>query len=267
MEALHPTIDTHAHLADAEFDRDRGEVMKRATEMGVAAVVSVSETMADAVRNLRLASQYPQLKPAAGLYPTHLGLDQADEMIDFIQKERNRLVAVGEVGLDYWAVKEASKREIQRETFLRFVRLAQRVDLPLNVHSRSAGKAAIQHLLKSGAQRVQLHAFDGKWGSAAPAVEAGFFFSVPPSVVRSRQKQKLVKQLPLRSMLLETDSPVLGPSPNHRNEPANIAVVLESVARIKGIRTEEVREAVYENTIQLYGDLRAASGPARSVGT
>jgi TatD DNase family protein len=262
-----PIVDTHAHLADAEFDRDRDEVVDRAKEAGVVAIVTVGETLDDAVRTLQLASRHPMLKPAAGLYPTQLDLDQADEMISWIHKEQKRLVAIGEVGLDHWAVKEPSQREIQREIFGRLIRLAQKLDLPLNVHSRSAGKAAIQHLLESGAQKVQLHAFDGKWASAATAAEAGYYFSIPPSVVRSRQKQKLVKHLPLRSILVETDSPVLGPSPNDRNEPANIAVVFEAVARIKGIRPEEAMEIVYENTVQLYGNLRAPSGPARSVET
>jgi TatD DNase family protein len=91
-----------------------------------------------------------------------------------------------------------------------------------------------------------------------PAVEAGYFFSIPPSIVRSRQKQKLVRQLPLSCLLLETDSPVLAPVAGERNEPANVIVSLEAVAEIKGIPTERLAELVAENTKRLYGDL---SGP------
>jgi TatD DNase family protein len=178
-----------------------------------------------------------------------------------IRRERNRLVAIGEVGLDHWAVKDEAQREIQREMFLRFIRLARELDLPLNVHSRSAGKQAIQLLLENGAKKVQLHAFDGKWGSAMAAVEAGYFFSIPPSVVRSRQKQKLLKQLPLASVLLETDSPVLGPKPDERNEPANILTAIQAAVEIKSIHRQEVIEAAYENTVQLYGELWGNSAP------
>ncbi len=102
---------------------------------------------------------------------------------------------------------------------------------------------------------VQLHAFDGKAGSALPAVEAGYFFSIPPSVIRSRQKQKLVKLLPLECMLLESDSPVLGPSPQVRNEPVNILHAIGAISQLKGISEDQVRAAIAKNTRRLYGDL------------
>ena len=100
-----------------------------------------------------------------------------------------------------------------------------------------------------------MHAFDGKAGTALPAVEAGYFFSIPPSVVRSRQKQKLVRQLPLSCLLIETDSPVLGPTPNERNEPANILQSIKAIAVLKDVAEEEVMAAVSENTQRLYGRL------------
>jgi TatD DNase family protein len=102
---------------------------------------------------------------------------------------------------------------------------------------------------------VQLHAFDGKFGAAMPAVEAGFFFSIPASVARSRQKQKLVHQLPISCLLLETDSPVLGPEPGRRNEPVNVRLALQSIAEIKEVSTEGLAEAIYENTRRLYGQI------------
>jgi TatD DNase family protein len=100
-----------------------------------------------------------------------------------------------------------------------------------------------------------MHAFDGKAGAAMPAVEAGYFFSIPPSVTRSRQKQKLVKRLPLSCLLIETDSPVLGPSPDERNEPVNIRQSVQAIAEIKDISEETVIAAVWENTERLYGKL------------
>jgi len=171
----------------------------------------------------------------------------------FIKKEHSRLVAIGEVGLDYWAVKETQGKEIQQMIFSGFIELSLKLDLPLNVHSRSAGRHVVSLLLEKGAKKVQLHAFDGKFGAAMPAVDAGFFFSIPPSIVRSRQKQKLVKQLPLSCLLVETDSPVLGPDPAERNEPANAVVSVEMIAEIKNLHSQEVAEAVLENTRQLYG--------------
>jgi TatD DNase family protein len=248
-------VDAHAHLVAEEFDADRDQVLARARAAGVAAVVAVGETLADAEKNLELAASRADgmIRPAAGLYPTILDREQAALLEALVRRERARLIAIGEVGLDHWKVQDPTERELQREIFLGFVRLSRETGLPLNVHSRSAGKACVDLLLEAGAERVLLHAFDGRAATALPAVEAGFFFSVPPSVVRSAQKQKLVRRLPLESLLLETDSPVLGPEPGARNEPANVIVSLRAIAEIRAVPEAAVVEAVIENQRRLFG--------------
>ena len=248
-------VDTHAHICDSAFDADRGEVLARAGDSGIAAIITVGENLADARKNINLAAEHLVLRPAAGLYPTILDEDRADEMHGFIRKESARLVAIGEVGLDFWMVKEEPARELQKEIFKSFINLAKEQDLPLNVHSRSAGRHAVSLLLESDAARVQMHAFDAKASTALPALEAGYFFSIPPSVIRSRQKQKLVKNLPLSHILVETDSPVLGPDPDRRNEPANVSISIKAIADLKSISEHEVIEAVTQNTQKLYGNL------------
>jgi len=174
------------------------------------------------------------------------------------------LVGIGEVGIDYWKVKGEEQRAIQLGIFRDFVDLSKDLRLPLNIHSRSAGRHAIDLLLEMNAEQVQLHAFDGKAAAALPAVEAGFYFSIPPSIARSNQKQKLVKRLPLSALLVETDSPVLGPNPQERNEPANARISVEAIAEIKNLTIEQVAAAIIENTHRLYGprlsDLRFAIG-------
>ena len=254
----HKLVDTHAHICDPAFDKDRAEVLERARKAGVVAIIAVGENLSDASRNLELAKSYPMLKPSAGLYPTVLDLNQAGEMADFIQQNHSSLVAIGEVGLDYWVVKEEPQKALQREILVRFIEIAKELDLPLNIHSRSAGRHAIALLLENNATRVQMHAFDGKAGATMPALEAGYFFSIPPSVTRSRQKQKLVKRLPLSNLLIETDSPVLGPSPDKRNEPANIQQAVKAIAALKDISEEAVIAAVWENTERLYGKFESA---------
>ena len=246
-------VDTHAHICDPVFDPDRSEVLERAAAAGVSTIIAVGENIADARRNIELGAIHPMIRPAAGLYPTILDTAAAVQMQAFIRSQRPRIVAVGEVGLDYWIVKEEPARQLQNAIFKGFITLAQKLDLPINVHSRSAGHHAVALLLECGASRVQMHAFDGKAAAAQPAVEAGFFFSIPPSVVRSRQKQKLVKTLPLSHLLVESDSPVLGPDPDRRNEPANVLVSIKTIAELKNISQSEVMAAVVENTRKLYG--------------
>ncbi len=254
VETAAPMLtDTHTHIGDESFDADRRAVLDRAAEAGLTAVIAVGEDLADAERNLALARKFPILKPAAGLYPAHLDLAAAEALCAFIRRHRSQLVAVGEVGLDFWVAKDADQRQRQRQIFARFVDLALELDLPLNVHSRSAGRHAVDLLVARGARRVQMHAFDGKITAARPALEAGYFFSIPPSIVRSRQKQKLVRHLPLEALLVETDSPVLGPDPQARNEPANLTIAIEAIAEIKQVPSEQVVAAVVENTRALYG--------------
>ncbi|NQT25303.1 TatD family hydrolase [candidate division KSB1 bacterium] len=250
-----PIIDTHTHLADPVFDQDRQEVLDRARQAGVSHVFLVSETLEEAMQNLELSRANAMLKSLAGLYPTYLDMDEADRMIQFIRSHRDELIGIGEVGLDFWKVKEEQDRIVQRKIFEQFISLSLELDLPLNIHSRSAGRHVIQLLVDKGAKRVHLHAFDGKASTAKVAIEAGYYFSIPPSIVRSNQKKKLVKQMPLSCLMLETDSPVLSPEPDERNEPANILLALEAMADLKGVDFNIVGRAAYENTVKLYGPL------------
>lgn len=246
--------DTHAHICDDAFESDLDAVIERAKLSGVKKIISVGEDIEDARRNLKLAGRFPAIQPAAGLYPTHLELDDAEEMMRFIRANQDRLCAIGEVGLDFWVVKEDESRGIQKEIFAGFIKLSNELNLPLNVHSRSAGRYALKLLKDYNAKKVQMHAFDGKASYAMSGVEAGYLFSIPPSVLRSRQKQKLVKILPVDSLLLETDSPVLGPDPKSRNEPANLPVSARAIADIKELPLEEILEVVEINVSKLYGN-------------
>jgi TatD DNase family protein len=251
---MQAVIDTHAHMADPIFDADRPEVLARAEAAGVRPVIMVSESLRDAARCLDLAAAHKLLKPALGVYPSHIRGDQVDAVVALIRQHRDRLCGIGEVGLDYWIAKEEEERARQREAFGVFVELAREVDLPLNVHSRSAGRHVIAFLKERGASRVQLHAFDARASTALAGAEAGFYFSIPPSILRSQQKRKLVRALPVACLLAETDSPVLGPDADARNEPANILLAVRAIAEIKEMTEAEVRERLYENTLRLYGE-------------
>ena len=133
-------VDTHAHMGDPVFDPDRSEVLNRAKAAGVTAILTVSEDTSDAMRNMRLAKMYPMLLPTAGLSPSHLDINQAESALSIIRRESSKLWGIGEVGLDYWIAKEEAERGMQREIFQIFIDLSIELGLPLNVHSRSAGR-------------------------------------------------------------------------------------------------------------------------------
>ncbi len=244
-------FDAHAHLAAPEFAQDLPEVLHRAKAAGVRGILAVVEGLEEAERTLALAERDALVKPAAGLYPTNLDVDP-ESAVDFIRRHAARLVAIGEVGVDHWLAKDEAEWKLQDQILARFVALSNELDLPLNIHSRSAGRHCIALLKDRGARRVLLHAFDGKAGTAAEGVQAGFFFSIPPSVIRSPQKQKLVHALPLECLLLETDSPVLGAEPNVRNEPMNVMIACQAIADLKALPPEEVARVTTENARRLF---------------
>lgn len=254
-------IDCHAHLALVDFDGDRQAVLQRARQVGVERVVVVGEDLPDDVRVLEVCARHVTvLYPAVGLHPDRFAEERpapTDEEIeavcDLARRHRSEIVAIGEVGLDYWVVKGNQRRAMQRRCLERMAALAAELDLPLNVHSRSAGHYTLDLLAACNAERVLMHAFDGKARYAQRAAEShGWMFSIPPSVVRSAQKQKLVRVLPLESIALESDSPVLGPDPSQRNEPANLTHAVHYIAAIKGVSEKTVREVIDRNAQRLF---------------
>lgn len=252
-------IDCHAHLDDSKFQPDLDEVLQRAQQAGTATIVAVSEDGASAEAVLRLAEAYPSVvRPCVGLHPiprgTILARDMLDQVRRVVEANHEQLVGIGECGLDFqqWAVPTDEHKLNQRWALEQQIRLAREYSLPLNVHSRSAGRPTIEWLQTHGAQSVVLHAFDGSVKVAKKAIAAGYFFSVPPSTCRSPGFQNLVKAVPLELLLLESDAPALSPVIGERNEPANITISCAEIARIKGVSVEEVAQATTRNAHKLF---------------
>ena len=252
-------IDCHTHLGDASFDADREAVVARAQHAGVRAMALMGQDAAENETVLALCGGRPEFLAFLGLHPDRFA-DRApapepaevDAVAAMIEAHAGRITGIGEVGLDYWVCADEARREAQRDTLRRWVALANTHDLPLNVHSRSAGHYTIDLLLEAGARRVLMHAFDGKAGHAMRAAEAGFVFSIPPSIVRSPQKQKLARALPMHALALETDSPVLGPEKGVRNEPANLPLVVGALAEIKGLAPQAIMEQTTATATALF---------------
>ncbi|KAM4042325.1 putative deoxyribonuclease tatdn3-B isoform 2-T2 [Anomaloglossus baeobatrachus] len=263
MDRSRGVVDCHCHLSAAEFSHDIDHVLDEAKANGVRALVAVAEHSAEFEKVMSLSRRYPQLVfPCLGVHPVQAAnpkqqrsatLQDLNDALPLIEQYKDDLVAIGEVGLDFTPriANIDDQKEEQRQVFIRQIQLAKRLGLPLNVHSRSAGRPTINLLKEQGAEHVLLHAFDGKPSVAMEGVKAGYFFSIPPSIIRSEQ-QKLVKQLPLENICLETDSPALGPEKQIRNEPKNITYAAEYIAKVKGISLEEVITITTKNALRLF---------------
>ncbi|XP_072265946.1 putative deoxyribonuclease TATDN3 isoform X2 [Pyxicephalus adspersus] len=269
MELNGGFVDCHCHLTAAEFNHDIDDILQGAKAAGVRALVGVAEHSAEFEKLIHLSRRNAGLVfPCLGVHPVQAEaseqqrsatLKDLEDALPLIEQYKDELVAIGEVGLDFTPriASTDDQKEEQRQVFIKQIELAKHLGLPLNVHSRSAGRPTINLLKEQGAEKVLLHAFDGKPSVAMEGVKAGFFFSIPPSIIRSEQ-QKLVKQLPLENLCLETDSPALGPEKQVRNEPKNITCSAEYIAKIKGISLEEVIEVTTQNAINLFPQLRQA---------
>jgi len=243
-------VDTHCHLESDEFRIDLPEVIDRASALGVS-MISSGINPVDWPKCLRISGQYPNVYAAVGLDPAMYSDQQA--ALRCIREASSRIVAVGEIGLDHYLVREHTMRLQQEETFRAMIHIASELRLPIQVHSRSAGRRALEVVRDCEATRVQMHAFDGKASLARDASrDLGYYFSIPTSVVRSPQKRKLVTAVDYEHLLVETDSPVLGADRTMRNEPSNVCLVIGEIAGILRREKDEVRTTILENTRRLY---------------
>jgi TatD DNase family protein len=247
-------IDTHCHLEQDAFASDLDKIILEAKQNGIYCITSAISP-SDWQRGIEIASAYDSVFGSLGLDP--LSSRSMEELLTLVDKVQDEIVAIGEIGLDHYRERDHTERDIQEDNFRRGIELAKDLKLPVQVHSRSAGRRALEVLTDMDAQDVHMHAFDGK-SSLARIVsnDLGYYFSIPTSVVRSPQKQKLVKAVNIERLLIETDSPVLGPDKGMRNTPLNLPVVLQEIARILRRDEDELRELVLENTLRLYTRIR-----------
>jgi TatD DNase family protein len=203
-----------------------------------------------------IAEEHEHVYLSVGLDPTRY--EHAQDILQWIDGNLDLLVSIGETGLDHYIIRDHALRDLQEEAFRLMIERAMRLDFPVQVHSRSAGRKALDVLADMNAEKVHMHAFDGKASLARTASrDLGYYFSIPTSVVRSPQKRKLVKAVHIEKLLLETDSPVLGPEKGVRNEPTNIWIALRETAEILRMEQEELRQQVLENTLRLYSRIRS----------
>lgn len=243
-------LDSHCHLEKDDFDQDRDSVVERAQNQGIAIITSGIEP-SSWEKACQIAEKYPNVHASIGLDPTNFKI--CEKALEWIESNSSRIISVGETGLDHYLVRDHQEREEQKTCFERMIGLADKLQIPIQVHSRSAGRKALETLSENNARDVHLHAFDGKASLArAASRDLGYYFSIPTSVVRSPQKRKLVKAVAIERLLIETDSPVLGPDKGERNEPSNLPLVVREISEILRRDPEEIREIVLENSLRLY---------------
>lgn len=250
-------FDTHAHLYDKAFDRDRDEVMAR-TLKALDYVVIPSENYETSLKAVRLAESYAPVFAAVGIHPheTKNGTEEILQKIGDLAGS-STVKAIGEIGLDYHFF--YSDKETQKKWFGKQIELAKDLDLPFLIHDREAhgDTLAILKEHKSSRMRGIMHCFSGSFEMAKELIKMGFYisFAGPLAFPNSRRLKEAARDIPLEYLLIETDSPYLTPPPNRgkRNEPANVIYVAEEIARLKGLTVEKVIQETGKNGMHVYG--------------
>lgn len=243
-------IDTHAHLDFPQFDNDRKEVVKRAKKAGIW-IINSGLGPEGIEKTVNLVTEYEHVFATIGLSPTEFDNAIIENTIDLIEKYRNKIIGIGEVGLDYYWVKESEKRKIEIKNFRMFIELSNELNLPLLVHSRDSESDVICEL-KSANKTAILHCFSGTIEQAKDAISFGCIVSIPASIAYSKQKQELAGEIPLESIVLETDAPYLSPVPKTRNEPVNVKLAAEKIAEIRKVDYSVVEKITTENAMKFF---------------
>jgi len=283
--------DTHCHLDFNKFDEDREAVIQRAIEAGVTRILIPALGLESSSAVIKLAESHPNLYAALGFHPTELdkwnesSIDNLRSLIlphpeSLSRRERGwgegKIVAIGEIGLDYYWVKESDKRAQQREVLKQQLKLAQEVNRPAVIHMREEndawfGQASIdlleiisewhEELRTKNHPLVEkpgvLHSYNGNLETARKAIALNFYIGVtgPVTYKNAEEKRQIVRQLPLERLLIETDSPFLTPVPHRgrRNEPAFVAYIADKIAEIHMTTREQVAEITTVNAARLFG--------------
>ncbi|MFC3715343.1 TatD family hydrolase [Luteimonas soli] len=249
-------VDSHCHLDAGEFDRDRDQVVARARAAGVVRQVVPAIHAAGWPKLRGICAGTDGLFPAYGLHPMFLTEHRPEHLAqlrDWIERERP--IAVGECGLDYFV--EGLDHDAQQRYFEGQLALAREHDLPVIVHARRAVDAVIASIRRVGKLRGVVHSWSGSRQQAEQLWELGFLLGIggPVTYQRANRLRKLVADMPIEHLLLETDAPDQPDSAiqGQRNEPARLRAVCETVAELRGISPEEVARATTGNAERLFG--------------
>lgn len=249
-------VDSHSHLDAAEFDADRSEVIARAHAAGVRQQV-VPAVDAQGWPKLRdICAADDGLHPAYGLHPMFLQAHRDEHLAQLREwLETERPVAVGECGLDYFV--DGLDHDQQQHFFDAQLRLAREFDLPVIVHARRAVDAVIASIRRVGGLRGVVHSFPGSEEQARQLWKSGFLLGLggPVTYERANRLRRLVAQMPLEHLLLETDSPDQPDASirGQRNEPARLREVLRTIADLRGVEPDVVADATTANARRLFG--------------
>ena len=253
-------FDSHAHLDDERFNNDRETLIQQIREAGITKLISAGYSLEGSKKAKELAEKYNFIYATSGISPNDIPQTkdelwiQLDE-IEKLAKESKKIVAIGEIGLDYYW--EQNNKELQKIAFIKQIELANKLGLPIVIHTREAVMDTIE-LIKQNKVILKgvFHCCPLNRELVKEALKLGFYisFAGPVTFKNSKNANEIIGMVPQNRMLIETDSPYLAPEPHRgtRNDPRNVKYIAEKIAEVKEIQVEEVERITYENTCTLF---------------
>lgn len=256
-------IDIHTHLHPPYFkDEEIEKAVKNAVKAEVNIIVNNGINKSSNRSVLELSKKFDSLKAALGIYPFEalqkkIKIDDyvfspdkfnLDEELEFMQKNKDNIVALGEIGLDF----KINETKPQIDLFQSLLELAQKINKPVIIHSRKAEQEVIEILESQKQKKVVMHCFSGKKKFYKKIADAGWHFSIPTNVVHSKQFQSLVEEVNLSNLFCETDAPYLGPHKDTKNEPAFVVEAYKKIAEIKKVEEYEVKNIIFNNWQKIF---------------
>lgn len=245
-------LDTHCHLDFENFDEDREKLVDEMKRNNIIALTNTTNRE-NYEYTKKLFKDYENIKVCPGLYPQDSEKISDEELEDYfklIRKDKDKIVAIGEVGLDRHHTRDDDLIQIQEKRFRQMINIAIELDKPIIIHSRKMEQRVLEIIRevqeKTGFKKFQLHCFMGKKKLIKDIKELKVYCSIPLSILNTESFQILVNELPVKQLLVETDSPFLNPS-KERNSPLNVPLIYDKIAEIKGYDKKEITNIIYRN--------------------
>ena len=255
-------FDSHSHYNDEKFNEDREQIIKETYEAGITKFVCAGYNIESSLFSLEISKKYEFIYSICGISPNDIPQSEQQlwkdiaEISKIVKENKSKkLVAIVEIGLDYYWNKE--NKELQKQAFIKQIELANELELPIVIHSRDASVDTIDIIRNNKVKKAGIfHCCQLNQELVRQALELGYYisFAGPITFKNSKNAPEIIKMVPMDRILIETDSPYLSPEPNRgkRNDCRNVRYVAQKIADVKGLTVEEVAQKTYENAIRIF---------------
>ena len=255
-------FDNHSHLDDEKFDEDREELIEKIKNSNVKMLISAGYSLEGSTKAVELSKKYNFIYATCGISPNDIPQTEEElwktlDKIEKLAKENSKVRAIGEIGLDYYWEKDEKRRELQKKAFIEQIKLANKLELPIVIHTREAVMDTLDILKKNSVNKKGIfHCCPLNRELVKEGLKLGFYisFAGPVTFKNSKNADEIISMVPDDKILIETDSPYLSPEPfrGKRNDPRNVEYVAKKIADVKGLDLEKVAEITYNNAKNIF---------------